>query len=84
MNYSIELPFGRGKRFLNQGGVLNRVAGGWEINITSSVEQTRAATAIEAPLFDINYGFRDNDQLKVEFAVVSPNFWNIFFPPVLN
>ena len=56
---------------------------GWEINIASSIEQTRGATAIEAPLIDINYGFGKNDQLKVEFAVDSidetdqENHWGI-------
>ena len=58
-------------------------AGGWEINIVSTVEQSREGTFIEAPLFDINYGFRDNDQFKVEFAVASvdepneANHWGI-------
>jgi hypothetical protein len=28
--YVYELPFGHGKRFLNTGGVLNRVVGGWQ------------------------------------------------------
>jgi hypothetical protein len=28
--YVYELPFGHGKRFLNSGGVLNRLAGGWQ------------------------------------------------------
>jgi hypothetical protein len=28
--YVYELPFGRGKRFLNAGGVRNRVVGGWQ------------------------------------------------------
>jgi hypothetical protein len=45
---------------------------GWEINITSSLEHTRGGTAMENPLFDINYGLTsDRDQLKVEFAAVS-------------
>jgi hypothetical protein len=44
---------------------------GWEINITSSYEQTREGFEMENPLFDINYGLTsDRDQLKVEFAVV--------------
>ncbi|HEX8999449.1 MAG TPA: TonB-dependent receptor, partial [Blastocatellia bacterium] len=29
---SYELPFGKGKAFLNQGGLLDRVVGGWQIN----------------------------------------------------
>jgi hypothetical protein len=32
VSYDYELPFGRGKRFLNNaGGFLDRVAGGWEV-----------------------------------------------------
>ena len=46
-------------------------AHGWEVNITSSLEQTRDDTTIEAPLFDFNYGVSDNDQLKIEFPVLS-------------
>jgi Putative MetA-pathway of phenol degradation len=42
---------------------------GWEVNITSSIENTREGTEMEVPLFDINYGFNDRDQLKVEFSV---------------
>src|SRR5262249_35094090 len=30
--YTYELPFGRGKRFLNTGGVLNYIAGGWSVS----------------------------------------------------
>ena len=30
-SYIYELPFGRGKYFLNHGGVMNTIAGGWEI-----------------------------------------------------
>lgn len=30
--YSYELPFGRSKRWLNQGGVMNALAGGWTFN----------------------------------------------------
>jgi hypothetical protein len=32
MNYLIELPFGKGKRFLNQGGVVDKLVGGWQIS----------------------------------------------------
>ncbi|HYG80230.1 MAG TPA: TonB-dependent receptor, partial [Pyrinomonadaceae bacterium] len=30
-HYIIELPFGKGKAFLNQGGVVDRLVGGWQI-----------------------------------------------------
>ncbi len=32
VNYSVELPIGKGQRFLNKGGLLSRLAGGWELN----------------------------------------------------
>jgi hypothetical protein len=30
-NYILEVPFGKGKRFFNQGGVVNTILGGWQI-----------------------------------------------------
>ncbi|HVG20801.1 MAG TPA: hypothetical protein VNI02_17270, partial [Blastocatellia bacterium] len=30
-NYLIELPFGRGRRFLNEGGVADRLVSGWQV-----------------------------------------------------
>ena len=30
-NYILELPFGKGRRFLNRGGVVNAVLGGWQL-----------------------------------------------------
>jgi hypothetical protein len=32
VNYLIELPFGKGKRFLNRGGVTDLLLGGWQLN----------------------------------------------------
>jgi hypothetical protein len=32
INYEWELPFGRGKRFLSQAGIADRVVGGWSLN----------------------------------------------------
>ena len=35
-SYVYELPFGSGKRFLNRGGVVNSILGGWQVSgITS-------------------------------------------------
>jgi len=31
ISYILELPFGRGKRFLNQGGIVNTLFGGWQV-----------------------------------------------------
>jgi hypothetical protein len=44
-------------------------AHGWEVNIVSEMETTRDATTIEAAEFDINYGFTERDQFKVEFPI---------------
>jgi Carboxypeptidase regulatory-like domain len=32
VNYLVELPFGKGRRFLNEGGWVDRLVGGWQIN----------------------------------------------------
>lgn len=32
VNYLVELPFGKGKRYLNRGGVVDRLAGGWQFS----------------------------------------------------
>ncbi len=37
-NYQWELPFGKGKYFLNRGGVLNQIAGGWTVNGITSLQ----------------------------------------------
>jgi hypothetical protein len=32
VNYLIELPFGKGKRYLNQGGLVDKLVGGWQVS----------------------------------------------------
>ena len=32
LNYLVELPFGRGKRFFDRGGIVNTLFGGWQIS----------------------------------------------------
>jgi hypothetical protein len=32
VNYLLELPFGKGRRFLNRGGITDRLVGGWQLN----------------------------------------------------
>ncbi|MBL8203042.1 MAG: TonB-dependent receptor [Blastocatellia bacterium] len=58
---SYELPFGKGKALLNQGGVLDRFVGGWQINaiglyqagfpvtITQAVNNTQAYSRLQRP-----------------------------------
>jgi hypothetical protein len=46
-------------------------AQGWEINVPVIAERDSGDYELEMPLFDINYGLRDNLQLKVEFSHLS-------------
>jgi hypothetical protein len=38
ISYVWELPFGKGQMFLNQGGVLNQILGGWEVSGVTSLQ----------------------------------------------
>ena len=42
-NYLIELPFGKGKRFLNQGGLVDRLVGGFQV---SGIQRYRSGTPL--------------------------------------
>ena len=42
-NYLLELPFGKGKRFLNKGGIVDRLVGGFQI---SGIQRYRSGTPI--------------------------------------
>jgi hypothetical protein len=42
-------------------------------------QKTIEATVVRPPQFS-----PDGSLLPVEFAAPAPNFWNIFFPPILN
>jgi hypothetical protein len=44
---------------------------GWEINIPIIFEHESGEQLLQTPLFDINYGYRRNVQLKVEFALLN-------------
>ncbi len=44
--------------------------GGWEINFSHGVEKTRDEFSMETPLIDINYGWLENDQWKIEFPLL--------------
>lgn len=42
-NYLLELPFGKGKKFLNQGGIIDRIVGGFQV---SGIQRYRSGTPI--------------------------------------
>ena len=56
------------------------LAQGTKITIENVKSQkTIEATVVRPPQFN-----SDGSLIPVEFGAVSPNFWNIFFPPVVN
>ena len=49
-----------------------------------SIENVKAQKTIEATVVRPPQFNGDGSMIPVEFAELSPNFWNIFFPPVVN
>jgi hypothetical protein len=49
-----------------------------------SVENVKAQKTVEATVVRPPQFSPDGSMIPVEFGAVSPNFWNIFFPPVVN
>jgi hypothetical protein len=56
------------------------LAQGTKITIENiRTQKTVEATVVRPPQFS-----PDGSMIPVEFGAVAPNFWNIFFPPVVN
>lgn len=51
LSYTYELPLGRGKQFLNNGGVVNAVVGGWQVAAVQSY-QSGTPLAVSSPNWD--------------------------------
>ena len=51
LSYSYQLPFGKGKRFANQGGVANAIIGGWQIAGVQSY-QSGTPLSVTSPNWD--------------------------------
>jgi hypothetical protein len=71
-----ELPFGKGKHFLNQGGVLNQVVGGWQVSADGTYQSgspfgPTVASGGSSFLGDTNYTLRPD---KIGPSA-SPNKW---------
>jgi len=49
-----------------------------------TIENVKTQKSVEATVVRPPQFGPDGPMIPVEFAAVSPNFWNIFFPPVLN
>ncbi|HWZ97339.1 MAG TPA: PilZ domain-containing protein [Candidatus Dormibacteraeota bacterium] len=49
-----------------------------------TIENVKSQKTVEATVARPPQFSPDGSMLPVEFGAVSPNFWNIFFPPVVN
>jgi Carboxypeptidase regulatory-like domain/TonB dependent receptor-like, beta-barrel len=79
-----ELPFGRGKAFLNSGGVLSELVGGWQVNGLLSVYSgapftvTSATNSLNAPSNE-----QQADQIKSDVAILGGiGSTNPYFDPL--
>jgi hypothetical protein len=56
INYLVELPFGKDKRFLNRGGLMDRLVGGFQI---SAIQRYRSGTPLTPVIFGGQRDFLD-------------------------
>jgi hypothetical protein len=49
-----------------------------------TIENPKANTKVEARVVRPPQMSHEGSQVPVEFSAASPNFWGIFFPPVIN
>ncbi len=49
-----------------------------------TIENVKSQKTIEATVARPPQFSPDGSMIPVEFGAVSPNFWNIFFPPAVN
>jgi hypothetical protein len=70
---SYELPFGKGRRFLNHGGIVNHAIGGWDFTWTETLESglPTSVTFAGSPLRYLPGASRPNALVPIEQAVVS-------------
>jgi len=52
----VDLPFGKGRKFMNNGGVLDRIIGGWSVSYTGSYS-SGALALLNAPFTYPQWGF---------------------------
>ncbi len=59
-NYSIPFPFGKGRQFLTQGGWLDRLVGGFELNGVVHYSTGFPFSAVAANVWGTNFAFNSN------------------------
>jgi outer membrane receptor protein involved in Fe transport len=69
-SFSAEMPFGRGKRMLNSGGVASALAGGWQINgIFSAYSGTPFTVTASGTSLNAPGNTQRADQVKTSVAI---------------
>ncbi len=71
----VQSPFGEGRRYLNRGGLVNEIVGGWDLNTVTLIESGPWLTPSISPAFDqsntnlANRGaFARPDQISTNFT----------------
>jgi hypothetical protein len=76
-----ELPFGKGKRWLNSGGVLSAIVGGWHLNNIVSLRSgspftvTASATLLNSSSVTQNPADRVKDKVEILGGIGRGNSW---------
>jgi hypothetical protein len=76
-----ELPFGKGKRWLNTGGVLSAIFGGWQLNNIVSLRSgspftvTASATLLNSSSITQNPADRVKDKVEILGGIGRGNAW---------
>jgi hypothetical protein len=77
------LPFGKGQRFLNHGGILNQVVGGWQVSTITTMQSgstTETASWDSAGVVFSPNGNRTNCVAGVNQVLPNPNASGYFNP----
>ena len=68
-SFVAELPFGRGKKFLNGGGVASAIAGGWQMNGLLSIYSGSPFTVTSSDTLQLPGSNQRADQVKQEVRI---------------
>ena len=69
ISYSYELPFGPGKKFLNQGGAIGKIVGGWKF---SGIQQYQSGAPQE--IYESNPWEISRGTMTTATATTRPNY----------
>ncbi len=74
-----DLPVGRGRRFLNRGGVVNAVLGGWQLNWSDTLQSGLpfSVTFAGSPNLYLPSGGVSRPNILVPYSQAIANPWNI-------